>query len=51
LEEIASSIRRDNEALISNLKNIEIDDDSVRRKVEDLEKYMNKLKNEDALLR
>lgn len=51
IEELASGVRRDNEGLISTLKNIEIDNESAKRKIEDLEKYMAQLKSEDALLK
>lgn len=44
-------MRKDNEIILTNIKNYQLDNDSVKRKIADLDNYLNKLKQEDDLLR
>lgn len=44
-------VRKDNDGLLANAKNLEINNESVRRKIDDLEKYLAQLKTEESLLK
>jgi ElaB/YqjD/DUF883 family membrane-anchored ribosome-binding protein len=41
-----AGVRKDNEHLLANTKELEFNNDGVRRKIDDLEKYLGQLKSE-----
>lgn len=45
-DQAAASVRKDNELLSVNIKDLELNNDNVRRKIQDLENYLNKLNTE-----
>ena len=51
LEQTAGGVRKDNEMLGANVRDLELNNDGVKRKIDDLEKYAGNLKNEEAILK
>jgi hypothetical protein len=50
-DQAAAGIRKDNDLLSQNARNVELDNDPTRRKIDDLEKYSGKLKTEESILK
>jgi chromosome segregation ATPase len=51
LEQTATGVRKDNELLCANVKDLELNNDNVKRKIDDLDKYAGQLKNEESILK
>lgn len=51
LEQTATGVRKDNDLLCSNLKELELNNDNVKRKIDDLERYSTDLKSEENILK
>ena len=51
LEQNVSGVRQDNEKLCCNVKELELNNDTVKRKIDDLDKYSSQLKHEEAILK
>lgn len=51
LEQNIGGVRKDNEYLNATLKDHELNNQSVGRKIDDLEKYQNQLKNQEDILK
>jgi chromosome segregation ATPase len=50
-DQTAAGVRRDNEQIVGNIREFSSSNDTVRRKTEDLDKYLAKKKGEEALLK
>ena len=46
LDQAAGGIRKDNDLLADSAKNLELDNDATRRKIDDLDRYSQQLKSE-----
>ena len=44
LDQVASGVRKDNDILITNAKDLELNNNCVRKKIDDTDSLLNKLK-------
>lgn len=51
LEQQFGALKADKAKLLEELKNLELDNDSVRRKILDLEKYLGQVDNDGRILK
>jgi|LakMenEpi03Aug12_release.lakeMendotaPanAssembly.Ray.scaffolds.fasta_scaffold210286_1 hypothetical protein len=51
LEQISTSVRKDNDTILGNINNLQLDNESVKRKISDLDNFLNQIKRQDELLR
>jgi chromosome segregation ATPase len=51
LDQIVAGVRKDNEQILGNIRDLASNNDIVKRKIEDFEKYLTKLKIEENALK
>lgn len=51
LDQTANGVRKDNEGLNANLQSLQINNDGVRKKMDELDRYLGQLKAEENLLK
>ena len=51
LQQNVGGVRQDNEKLCANVKELQLNNDNVKRKIDDLEKYQGQLRHEEAILK